>query len=165
MRTSLALPLLSHPFFLWSLRGKVSSIVKDTPSPFPTFCRVLSHQLSYLNFTSTSSIFLAHSLFLTNTLKVAHPAKCFHSLTHARLLSQLLPTAIPLGRGENGLRLLIFCYPILSFFYTFYGIIYILFSTLIFFLYLMVLLDLFYQYIKSFLIFYSCTIVQHMFIS
>lgn len=137
LRTSLALPFLScllSSFFLWSLRGKVSSIVKDTPSPSPTFCRVLSHQLSYLNFTSTSSTSLAHSLFLTNTLKVAHPSKCFHSLTHASLLSQLLSAAIPLGRGVNGFRLLIFCCPILSFFfYTFYGIIYILFCTLIFF--------------------------------
>lgn len=35
----------------------------------------------------------------------------------------------------------------------------------LFFFNLTVLLDLFYQYIKSFLIFYSCTIVQHMFIS
>lgn len=59
---------------------------------------------------------LAHSLFLTNTLKVAHPAKCFHSLTHASLLSQLLSAAIPLGRGVDGLHLLIFCCPVLSFF-------------------------------------------------
>lgn len=119
LRTSLALPFLScllSSFFLWSLRGKGSSIVKDMPSPFPTFCRVLSHQLSYLNFTSTSSTSLAHSLFLTNTLKVAHPAKCFHSLTHASLLSQLLSAAIPLGRGVDGLHLLIFCCPVLSFF-------------------------------------------------
>lgn len=127
LRTSLALPfpslspvfISSFPFFsLLSLRGKVSSIVKDPPPlPFPTFCRVLSYQL-YLNNTSANSPLLAYSLSPTNVLKVSHSTKCFHSLTHASVLLQLLSTAIPQTRGAYGLYLF-FCCPIffLSFFF------------------------------------------------
>lgn len=108
---SLLFPLVSERKSIFHCEGSLS--------PFPTFCRALSHQL-YLNNTSTSFPFAGIFPFPHNMLKVSHSTECFHSLTHASLLSQLLSTAIPLGREADGLHLLVFyCPASLSLFFFF----------------------------------------------
>lgn len=105
----LLFPLVSERKNIFHCEGSLS--------PFPTFGSALSHQL-YLNNTSISFPFAGIFPFPHNMRKVSHSTGCFHSLTHASLLSQLFSTAIPLGRGADGLHLLIFYCPALSFFFT-----------------------------------------------
>ena len=113
---------------------EVSSLVKVPSCPLPAFCKASSHELSYLNLTSTFSTPAGMFLFSHKYIK-GFPSYRMFLQPDPRWSLVSSPLHSPgSGKRREQPSLTHFYCPIffVFFYYTFYDIVYILFYTLIF---------------------------------